>query len=158
MTEDITTTAYDAIQAGVVELLDAARSAAARNVNALMTATYWEIGRRIVEFEQVGSERAKYGDALMQRLAKDLTHRFGRGFSKRNIDQMRQFYLSRQIVQTASAQFISDKKNASADKSSVTDAMSPAFPVAFEAFPVNAHALVKLAQYFPLIFNLAQEN
>jgi hypothetical protein len=51
-----------------------------------MTATYWEIGRRIVEFEQGGAERAAYGDALVERLAKDLTQRFGRN------ELARQFY------------------------------------------------------------------
>jgi hypothetical protein len=57
-----------------------------------MTATYWEIGRRIVEFEQGGAERAAYGDALVERLAKDLTQRFGRGFSRQNLWQMRAFF------------------------------------------------------------------
>ena len=71
---------YGDIHAGIIELLEAARRAVARSVNAAMTATYWEIGRRIVEFEQAGAERATYGDALIERLAKDLTGRFGRGF------------------------------------------------------------------------------
>jgi len=57
-----------------------------------MTATYWEIGRRIVEFEQGGADRATYGDTLIERLAKDLTQRFGRGFSRQNLGQMRAFY------------------------------------------------------------------
>jgi predicted nuclease of restriction endonuclease-like (RecB) superfamily len=57
-----------------------------------MTATYWEIGRRIVEFEQGGADRATYGDALVERLARDLTQRFGRGFSRQNLGQMRAFY------------------------------------------------------------------
>ncbi|MDN3514637.1 MAG: PDDEXK nuclease domain-containing protein [Candidatus Brocadia sp.] len=57
-----------------------------------MTATYWEIGRRIVEWEQAGKERATYGEALLNRLAADLTKRFGRGFSRQNLQQMRQFY------------------------------------------------------------------
>jgi hypothetical protein len=48
--------------------------------NALMTATYWEVGRRIVEFEQGGEKRAGYGEELLARLADDLTARFGRGF------------------------------------------------------------------------------
>lgn len=98
-------TAYGEIHSGIVELLEAARRAAVRSVNALMTASYWEIGRRIVEFEQGGTERAGYGEALIQRLADDLTLRFGRGFSKRNLEQMRQFYLSWPIAQTLSAQF-----------------------------------------------------
>jgi hypothetical protein len=46
-------------------------------VNALMTATYWEIGRRIVQSEQAGEKRAEYGDVLIQRLAKDLSASFG---------------------------------------------------------------------------------
>jgi hypothetical protein len=57
-----------------------------------MTATYWEIGRRIVEFEQRGTERAAYGEALIERLSEDLTRRFGRGFSRQNLGQMRAFY------------------------------------------------------------------
>ena len=44
-----------------------------------MTATYWEIGRRIVEYEQGGAERAEYGDQLLIRLSRDLTARFGIG-------------------------------------------------------------------------------
>lgn len=64
---------YTDIRAGIVELLSAARAASARSVNALMTATYWEIGRRIVNSEQEGRERAEYGEALIRRLASDLT-------------------------------------------------------------------------------------
>lgn len=85
-------TAYGDIQSEIVALLEAARRAVARNVNALMTACYWEIGRRIVEYEQGGEGRAGYGEALVQRLALDLTTRFGRGFSRQNIQQMRAFY------------------------------------------------------------------
>ncbi len=96
--------AYGDVHTGIVELLESARRAAARSVNVVMTATYWEIGRRIVEFEQGGRGRAKYGEALIERLAVDLTHRFGRGFSRRNIEQMRQFYLGWPIAQTVSAQ------------------------------------------------------
>ena len=59
-----------------------------------MTATYWEIGRRIVEFEQGGEKRAEYGEGLMARLADDLTARFGRGFSRQNLQRFRLFYLS----------------------------------------------------------------
>ena len=80
---------YSAVHSEIVLLLDAARRSAARSVNALMTATYWEIGRRIVEFEQGGKDRAGYGEALIERLADDLTKRFGRGFSRQNLQQMR---------------------------------------------------------------------
>lgn len=97
---------YAAVHTDIVALLDAARHAAARSVNALMTASYWEIGRRIVEFEQGGQERAAYGDALIERLAFDLGSRFGRGFSRQNLQQMRLFYLAwspEHISHTASA-------------------------------------------------------
>lgn len=84
---------YDAVLSGVVELLDAARRTSARAVNSIMTATYWEVGRRIVEFEQGGKKRAEYGEGLLERLSKDLTLRFGRGFARPNLIRFRQFYL-----------------------------------------------------------------
>jgi hypothetical protein len=71
-----------------------------------MTATYWEIGRRIVQSEQAGEKRAKYGDVLIQRLAKDLSASFGRGFGPSNLDHMGSFYLAcsqDEILQTLSA-------------------------------------------------------
>ncbi|MGM9426298.1 PDDEXK nuclease domain-containing protein [Hydrogenophaga sp. MI9] len=97
---------YTAVHGDIVALLEEARRAAARSVNALMTASYWEIGRRIVELEQGGKDRAEYGQALLKRLSADLSQRFGRGFSERNLEQMRLFYLAwtpAQISQTASA-------------------------------------------------------
>lgn len=90
---------YTGLLGGVGELLQSARRASARTVNAFMTATYWEIGRRIVEFEQGGEERATYGDELLERLAEDLTARFGRGFSRFNLGRFRQFYLSASVEQ-----------------------------------------------------------
>ncbi len=103
MTRKIPTTAgkrtalpagYAGIHGGIVELLDAARQAAARSVNALMAASYWEIGRRIVEAEQKGKRRAGYGEQLMERLSADLTARFGRGFGVNNLESMRRFFLA----------------------------------------------------------------
>jgi hypothetical protein len=78
----------------MVELLEAARRAAARAVNAVMTATYWEMGGRIVEHEQRGHSRAAYGKALLARLSSDLTRRAGRGFSVDDLELMRRFYLA----------------------------------------------------------------
>jgi len=102
---------YGGLIGGIAELLEASRRTAARTVNALMTATYWEIGRRIVEFEQGGKKRAEYGEELLQRLALDLTARFGRGFRRSNLFQIRAFYLAyREIVQTPSGQFAADEK------------------------------------------------
>ena len=94
---------YPSILGDVAGIIDTARRSTARSVNAVMTAAYWLIGQRIVEFEQSGEKRAEYGTALIERLSADLTHRFGRGFSRQNIQQMRLFYLSypsEQIQQT----------------------------------------------------------
>ena len=99
---------YQTVFGDVSKIIDAARESAARSVNAAMTAAYWLIGRRIVEFEQSGEERAEYGAALIERLAEDLTGRFGRGFSLQNIYNMRLFYLSYppdRILQTPSGEF-----------------------------------------------------
>ena len=101
---------YRAVFGDVSKIIDTARESAARSVNAAMTAAYWLIGRRIVEFEQSGEDRAEYGAALIESLAEDLTVRFGRGFSLQNIYNMRLFYLSYQpdrILQTPSAKLVS---------------------------------------------------
>ncbi len=97
---------YRRVREEIVSLLDAARSASVRSVNAVMTTAYWHIVRRIVDFEQGGKRRAGYGDELIQRLAADLEPRFGRGFGWRNLTQMRAFFLawpSGDILQTPSA-------------------------------------------------------
>jgi predicted nuclease of restriction endonuclease-like (RecB) superfamily len=102
---------YAGIHSGIVELLDAARQAAARSVNALMTASYWEIGRRIVEAEQQGKRRAGYGEQLMERLSTDLTAQFGRGFGVNNLENMRRFFLAypaSEISQTLSGKLGSE--------------------------------------------------
>jgi predicted nuclease of restriction endonuclease-like (RecB) superfamily len=96
--------AYVAVRGSIVELVSSARVAAARSVNALMTASYWEIGRRIVEAEQKGKRRAGYGEQLIELLSTDLTNEFGRGFSRQNLQQMRQFYMFWPIRQTLSGE------------------------------------------------------
>ncbi len=96
---------YGELLGSVVELIEQSRLGAVRSVNVLLTSTYWLVGQRIVEHEQSGEERAAYGEELIERLAQDLTARLGRGFSERNIRQMRLFYLSWPIRQTVSAKF-----------------------------------------------------
>ncbi len=95
---------YAAILSQIADLLDSARRSSVRSVNAIMTRTYWEIGRRIVEFEQEGQKRAEYGSELLQRLSDDLTARFGRGFSRANLEYMRRFYEAWPIQQSLPAQ------------------------------------------------------
>jgi len=94
---------YDSILGDISNIIDAARKSAAHLINITMTAAYWLIGRRVVEFEQKGSERADYGEELLKRLSGDLTSAYGRGFAKSNLYQMRSFYLAYQnIFQTPS--------------------------------------------------------
>ncbi len=98
---------YDDVLASVVSLLEFARRASARAVNAVMTATYWHIGRRLVEYEQSGDGRAEYGERVVERLSEDLSAKFGRGFSRVNLWQMRKLYLSwpqDRILQTVSGE------------------------------------------------------
>ena len=85
-------------------LLQASRRAAARAINRLLAPTYWDVGRRIVEFEQGGKARAAYGDELLARLATDLSAKYGRGFSPSNLSRMRAFFSGWEISQTPSAQ------------------------------------------------------
>ncbi len=93
---------YEGLVADLSRLLEDARRVSARAVNTVMTATYWEFGRRIVEFEQGGEERAGYGEELLRQLARDLSKRLGRGFSVTNLQNFRTFFLNWPIQQTAS--------------------------------------------------------
>jgi len=101
---------YGGLVADISRLLEQSRRAAARSVNNILTATYWEIGRQIVEFEQGGKARAEYGTELLKRLGADLTARFGRGFSRVNLQQMRLFSMGWEIFQTPSGGFAAHVK------------------------------------------------
>ena len=93
LTEEMPDVRYQAIIGDVSRIVAAAKRSAARSVNAVMTAAYWMIGQRIVEFEQSGEKRAEYGTALIERLSTDLRKRFGRGFGSVNLSQMKEFDL-----------------------------------------------------------------
>ncbi len=86
----------------VVELLQNARTQVLRTVNSTMVYTYFEIGRMIVEEEQNGNNRAEYGKQLLKGLSKELTTKFGKGFSVVNLESMRKFYLTYSISDTVS--------------------------------------------------------
>lgn len=77
----------------VKEILKNARQKAYTAINSAMVKAYWEIGRRIVEEEQRGKERAEYGKEILQNLSKELTEEFGKGYSYRTLREIRQFYL-----------------------------------------------------------------
>ena len=94
---------YDRLLQSVGETLEQGRQQAAYAVNSAMVRTYWEIGKEIVEYEQHGNEKAEYGSGLLNQLSKDLTIRYGSGFSLSNINKMRKMYLTYPILQTVSA-------------------------------------------------------
>ena len=87
------------------DLLHNARQNIVLNINSTMTKTYFLIGKRIVEEEQDGNKRAEYGKNLIKILSEKLTKEFGKGFSQRNLEQMRTFYVRYSIPQTLSAEF-----------------------------------------------------
>ena len=95
----------------IIELLKNAREEVKKTIDNTMTYTYYEIGRRVVEEEQRGKERAEYGKEIIKKLSTLLTNKFGRGFSKSNIEQMRKFYLIYSKAQTVSGELINDEKN-----------------------------------------------
>ena len=96
---------YQSLLANVSTLLQEGRRSAAKSVNAVLTTTYWLVGKRLVEYEQRGKERAAYGSELIKRLSADLGSRFGRGFSERNLEQMRLFYIEWSNPQALSAEW-----------------------------------------------------
>ncbi len=89
----------------VSNLLKQSRVSVVQKVNKTMVFTYFEIGRMIVEEEQNGDKRAEYGKQILKELSKRLSADFGKGFSQRNLEQMRQFYLTYSKTQTLSAEF-----------------------------------------------------
>ena len=92
----------------IVDLLQSARNNVVRAINQVMVTTYFEIGRKIVEEEQNGKDRADYGKQILKELSNVLTKEFGKGFSVTNIQQMRSFYLSYQKQQTVSVKSEND--------------------------------------------------
>lgn len=88
----------------VKQLLRKAQQNAVRSVNYIMVQTYFELGKRIVEEEQNGKEEAKYGQYLLQSLSEELRTEFGKGYSKRNLELIRQFYLTYRFAKSPISQ------------------------------------------------------
>jgi len=93
---------YNTLVASIGKLLEDARKNVAKTINTILVETYWKIGKQIVEYEQRGKERANYGEKLLKKLSKDLTNKFGRGFSRSNLQYMRLLYLKYPKCQTLS--------------------------------------------------------
>ena len=103
----------------VSKLIEEARSFIVRSVNTTMVYTYFHIGRMIVEVEQGGQQRAEYAESVIRDLSSDLTEKYGKGFSKRNLEYFRQFYLlyRDEIAQSAIAQSFSSESSTSIPQS-----------------------------------------
>ena len=98
-----TTPIDDTLYSDVCTIIEHGRQQAYAAINQSMIETYWHIGRRIVEEEQNGEHRAEYGERIIENLSKQLTLRYGKGFSKRYLAYFRKFYLTIndiQILQT----------------------------------------------------------
>lgn len=94
---------YDNLLYHIGTAVESGRKQAALRVNQAIVSTYWQVGRYIVDFEQAGSEKAEYGSETLKKLSRDLTLRYGSGFSLSNITKMRKLYLDYPILQTLSA-------------------------------------------------------
>ena len=90
----------------ISEAIKNARVRLASHINTTMTETYWQIGKYIVEYEQGGAAKVAYGTSTLTQLSKQLTARFGRGFSRPNLVNMRKFYLYYPNCQTVSDNLI----------------------------------------------------
>ena len=93
---------YQSLVEHIGVLLHDGRLKAVQSVNTILVNTYWEIGRYIVEFEQKGKEKAEYGSQLFERLSKDLSLAYGKGFSRSNLVYIRKLYLAFPICETLS--------------------------------------------------------
>jgi predicted nuclease of restriction endonuclease-like (RecB) superfamily len=92
---------YDLISQ-IERLVEVGRNKAVIAVNQVMVATYWAVGRHIVEYEQKGNEKAEYGSQLLKRLSSDLSIRLGNGYSHSNLNYMRMFFQAHPILETVS--------------------------------------------------------
>lgn len=112
MSKQIKPNKYTSLVNRLAEIIHSARATAGRQINKAQVLAYYEIGREIVEFEQMGKTRAAYGEELIKRLSKDMTENFGRGFSEMNLRNMRRFYLEFpiQIQQTVSVKSSETRK------------------------------------------------
>ena len=85
---------YQKVIMDIKNIISSGRKIAYNATNKAMVLTYWHIGKRIVDQEQEGKERAKYGQALIEVLAEELTKEYGKNFSKRNLQYFRKFYIA----------------------------------------------------------------
>ncbi len=143
---------YNNLFSEISLLLDSARKFTATSVNAILTTSYWLVGKRIVEFEYHGMERAEYyGDKLLENLSSDLKKKYGKGFSRQNLQLMKQFYeiyplekisqtpsgkssKTTEISQTLSVKSLAKVNVANPDIKTVFEILSKNFPLSWSQY------------------------
>ena len=150
-----TTKQSDAFIKQAIEMVQAARQHVVRQTNSVMVFTYFNIGWLIFENEQEGSAKARYGSETIKQLSKQLTKQFGGGFSERNIEQMRSFYIAFKerkkqlpIPQTLSAELTSGNKSQTPSaKSLIKEKSETVFRKSFaDIFPLSWSHYVLLSR------------
>lgn len=141
---------YSNLVTEIVSLIEQGRKTAVQYVNTALVVTYWLVGRRIVEYEQKGKERAEYGGELLKKISVDLTKRFSKGFGYINLNLMRQFFFAypfKQILYTASEesskpkiiqtpykQFQKSQTAFGQSKTEIIQALSKKFPLSWSHY------------------------
>jgi len=104
-------TGYNSLLGKIGEIIVDARRKIVQAIDTSRVFAYWHIGMVIVEYEQKGKDRAEYGEALLKKLSVDMTTKFGRGFSRSNLQNMRLFYLTYPKCQTLSGKSLESPKS-----------------------------------------------
>ena len=153
---------YNELLAKISKLIIDARKNIVSTVNTTMVVTYWHIGKYIIEHEQDGKERAEYGTQLLKHLSIDLTGKFGRGYSWRNLYNMKKFYLQFPILQTMSAKSLNPeiKKLQTLSAKSENSKISAKRQTVYEQFSEKAKAsFPKLSwSHFVRLLSIKDEN
>ena len=97
-----TTNEYHGLVEHISDTYNRGFQKASQAINSAMVTTYWKIGQYIIEFEQKGNEKAKYGTSLLEKLSIDLMQLHGKDFSRSNLNYMRLFYKCYPICETVS--------------------------------------------------------
>ena len=93
---------YSQLVNSIGELLESARKEVVITINNILVKTYWKVEKRIVEYERKGKNRADYGEDLLKKLSRDLRLKYGKGFSRSNLQYMRLLYIKYPKCQTLS--------------------------------------------------------
>jgi hypothetical protein len=140
---------YPSLLRTLVTLLDEARRASARTVNVIMTATYWQVGRHFVEFEQADERRAGYGEQLLDKLSGDLNKRFGRGFSVDHLELMRLFYNTYPLAQILVSRRLLPAPSSDISESPIRKSSAALIPANSESV-IRKFTIMEWSQAFPL--------